>query len=653
MKHIRIKLLVLLAAAAFIQGCDSYLDQQPLDLPTTTEDIFSSREKAEQALYQCYSWLPQPWALTSAENGWGWDAVSDVVVTSWQRGDNKIRNGSWNPTDVPYKQWQRMYRGISDCNYFLANIDICKQLTDNDKTQYKGEVRFLRAYMYNYLIRLHGPVVLMGDDVIDPNKVVVKGRSPFDECVEYVANEFLEASKVLPPVHSEKWTGKPTKGAALAMRSQLLLFAASPLFNPKGESLYKGWKSNTTGEELMPQTYDAQKWKDAAAAAKLVIDMPDYALVVKEKDGKIDPYASLRGVFLDDWNSEVLWGRYGANKGFLQRLYPSCWKDGWGGYGPTQKLVDSYAMSNGRYPITGYSDDTNDRGTGLVPIIDETSGYVESGASEFEHPYDHQTRLTYNMYTNREPRFYTNIIYDGMYMPFVVNESQYPANTTGVIFTQVNYGQGGNANSGTDYSPTGYGTRTWVSRACDPTKGNFIFPVMPFIRLAEVYLNYTEALIESGDLDNPDLFKYWNMIRERAGVPDIQEVYPEIVGNQELLRKYLRRERFIEQPFENLRYFDLRRWQIADKVLPGPAHGMNVRGTDGSGNGQSSDNGNGYDGKHMNQYNNINPSAAFFKRVEQDRVTKNYVFVSPKHYLYPIEQREIDRNDKIEQAPGW
>lgn len=657
MKNTKFKIVLLALFGLSLASCDAYLDQQPLDLPTTTEDVFATRQKAEQALYRCYSWMPKPWNLISSDDGWGWDAVGDLIVTAFQRGDDKIRNGSWNPTAVPYKQWATMYKGISDCNYFLANIDMCPQLTDNDKAQYKAEVRFLRAYMYNYLIRLYGPVVLMGDEVVDPNNAVVKGRNTFEECVSYVADEFYAAAQVLPPVQSEKWTGKPTKGAALGLRSQLLLFAASPLFNPKDGSLYKGWTSKTTGQELMPQTYSEQKWKDAADAAKLVIDMPEYSLVEKTgDDGKLDPYASLRGVFLDDWNSEVLWGRYGANKAFLQRLYPSAWKDGWGGYAPTQKLVDAFAMNNGIYPVTGYSDDNTGRGTGLQPIIDpraEEAGYSETGATEFEHPYDHTVNLTYNMYINREPRFYTNIIYDGMLMPFVVNESQYPENKDGVLFTQINYGVDGNANSGNNYPPTGYGVRTYVSRACDPTKGNFIFPVMPFIRLAEVYLNYVEALIELGDLDNPDLLYYWNRIRTRAGVPDIEEVYPEIIGNQDKMREYLRHERLIELPFENLRYFDLRRWQIADKVLPGPAHGMNVRAKDGSGNGQSSDNGKGYDGKHPNVYNPIDPDAPFFKRVEQDRVTKDYIFESPKHYLYPLEQRELDRNKKIEQAPGW
>lgn len=657
MKNIKFNIILPVLAGLCMTSCDEYLDQQPLDLPTTTEDVFATRQKAEQALYRCYSWMPKPWNLISSDDGWGWDAVGDLVVTAFQRGDDKIRNGSWNPTAVPYKQWATMYKGISDCNYFLANIDMCPQLTDNDKMQYKAEVRFLRAYMYNYIIRLYGPVALMGDEVVDPNNVVVKGRNTFEECVDYVANEFYQAAQVLPPVQSEKWTGKPTKGAALGLRSQLLLFAASPLFNPKDGSLYKGWTSKATGQELMPQTYNEQKWKDAADAAKLVIDMPEYSLVEKTgADGKLDPYASLRGVFLDDWNSEVLWGRYGANKAFLQRLYPSSWKDGWGGYAVTQKLIDAFAMNNGVYPVTGYSDDDTGRGTGLQPIIDpraEDAGYSETGATEFEHPYDHTVNLTYNMYVNREPRFYTNIIYDGMLMPFVVNESTYPENQNGVLFTQVNYGPNGNANSGNNYAPTGYGVRTYVSRACDPTKGNFIFPVMPFIRLAEVYLNYVEALIELNDLDNPDLLYYWNRIRSRAGVPDIEEVYPEIIGNQDKMREYLRRERMIELPFENLRYFDLRRWQIADKVLPGPAHGMNVRASDGSGNGQSSDNGKGYDGKHPNVYNPIDPDAPFFKRVEQDRVTKDYVFESPKHYLYPLEQRELDRNKMIEQAPGW
>ena len=230
------------------------------------------------------------------------------------------------------------------------------------------------------------------------------------------------------------------------------------------------------------------------------------------------------------------------------------------------------------------------------------------------------------MYVNREPRFYINIVWNGMKLPYAVSGDGVVKNTKDVQF----YNGGNSGAPSGDYSVTGYTVRKMYNNGNNSDQSIWITPIMwPMIRLAEIYLDYTEALIEAGDLDNPDLFTYWNKVRHRAGVPDIEEVYPEIVGNQELLREMIRRERQVELCFENHRYFDTRRWMIAEETNNTVVYGMNVMSTTDKPIGNS-------------PYWSRTPVPSYANRV------------FPKaYYFHPIEQWELDRDTMLEQAPFY
>ncbi|GHU88320.1 membrane protein [Bacteroidia bacterium] len=613
-------------------ACDSFLDQQPLDQPTTISDIFTKKINTEKYLYQCYSYIPQYWLL-SAAGGYPWSAASDESEATWDHSVNNMNNGSWNPNSVPYAKWRFTYQGIRDINTFLQNVDLCKELSALQIEAYKAEVRFIRALLYSNLIRMYGPVVIVHDEIFELDKEYAIGRNPFDYCVEYVSQEFSEVSEILLTEQSTINYGKPTKGAAIALKAQLLNFAASPLFNTNN-SIYAKWKSNTTGEDLMPATYNEQKWKDAAAAAKAVIDMGIYQLYKEYKQGILDPYGSIYGIHYQKWNSELIFGRhmtFGSTeaeaRNFVHRITPKAFTNCWGGVSVSQKQIDAFAMNNGRYPITGYLDGSQewDGKDGRTPIIDPASGYSETGAVNFEHPWDKVSMLTYRMYANREPRFYMGIVWDNIKLVYGNGLAK------NVV---INYGNGGNCYeaSGTNHPLTGYTPRKFTFRESDQSLGNsgYVFPIWPIIRLAEVYLDYIEALIEY-DYQNPDVLKYWNEIRERAGVPPMETVYPEMLNNQSLMRQLLRRERQVELFFENSRYFDIRRWKIAEVVNNNvPVYGMNITVADGA-------------------PNNIGQTD-YWKRTPIYRGNRTFLL---KHYLYPLEQREIDRNKLIEQAYGW
>lgn len=611
-------ILALMVAFGSMSSCDSFLDQEPIDRPTKPEDIFSKRATTEKYLNRVYSFIPRYWTISSEE---GWGPLSDEADVSFQHDVHKIHNGAFSPAASYYKKWGNSYNGIREATYFLKYVHLCKELNDDEMKQYTAEAKFLRAYYHFLIMRNYGPVVLMGDILMEPDADGNIGRSPFDACVSYVSKELKDAAGALYTVQTQNESGRITKGAALALRARLLLYAASPLFNPTdNKSIYASWKSNTTGENLMPTTYSEQKWKDAAAAAKEVIDMPQYELMEVYNNSVLDPYASLYKIYTSQWsNKEIIFGRIFNDKNWYYRVTPRAFKSCWGGYNPTQKQVDAYAMNTGVYPITGYEGATKN-GDGVRPIIDPNSGYSETGTTNnYVNPFDKQSANTYNMYINREPRFYINITWSGMKLPYDA-----PAEGVATKSKEIQFYKGGNSGSGAsgDKSVTGYSVRKMLNHSNDPDNDKFMMPmVWPMIRLAEVYLNYVEALIEY-DYQNSDVLLYWNKVRFRAGVPNIEDVYPGIENDQTLLREMIRRERQVELSFENHRYFDSRRWLIAEETNNGPVYGMDILAEN---------------------------NAGFFKRTPS-REHGSRIF-RKAFYLHPIEQWELDRNTALEKTP--
>lgn len=589
-------------------SCESYLERQK-DEALTFEKIWEKSSTTEKYLYNVYGFMPKESNQVDANP---WVAASDEASFTYNRAYRRINNGSWNVASPPCDKWNHYYAGIREANVFMQNVESCFELEDTEQEQYKTEARFLRAYYYFMLVRMYGAVTLLGDEIKDPNsKELQFPRNTFEECVDYIVTEMQECSKILPEQQPDVWLGKPTKGVALSVIGRLTLYAARPLFN--GNSLYKDVK-NQDGTNLFPVEYDANKWKIAADANKKVIDLNIYKLYEEDND----PYKSYGGVFFEKWNSEIIFAR--STGGYYWNVHCTPRAAGgtaYGGVSPTQRQVDSYAMANGRYPITGY----NANGS---PVIDKQSEYTEEGFSDFTHPIDQpnngtvRKKSTFNMYINREPRFYASVLWSGadwIYMgrPKHIKVCDFSTN--------------GNSGPGQshDYPKPGYLIRKMSDGSLDTKNGQWGEFSWPLIRLAEIYLNYVEALNEC-DPSNPDILTYLNKIRKRAGVPNIEKVYPNAVGNKDQMRKLIRRERRVELAFETHRYFDTRTWMISEQTDNGDFYGMNVKA----------------------QSKNKSTPPDFWKRT----VFETRVF-EPKHYLYPIKQRELDRNKKIRQNYGW
>lgn len=604
-------ILLLIFTVTGITSCKKgFLDQVPDDR-LTTDDIFKSRNTTLDFLANVYSYVPDEaqQRFTGTSSSGVWTAGSDEAKYTWDFvGTNNVNLGSWNATTgFVGTYWQRYYRGIRNASYFMNNVAKCVELGPVLIKQYAAEARALRAIYYFYLIRMYGPVPLTGENPISPDASfddVQLARNSFDECVSFIVTELDKASADLPVKSLGDNRGRIDQGAAQMFKLQTLLLSASPLFN--GNPDYAALK-NADGKALMSATYDANKWKLAADAGKAFLDKfvpANYSLFTdKDGAGKVSPYLSCRNVMITDWNDEWIFGRVSAGITTIQydrTPYHSGAANetkGGGGLGATQNIVDAFFMANGESPY-------NADGT-----INANSGYQNTGFSSFKAPYDNTTRNTHNMWVNREPRFYVDITYD--------NSLWLNTNTGNVITTLQYSGNSGVKNTGSDHSPTGYIVRKNVNPG-DWGNGN---RALVMYRLAQVYLDYAEALNESQPGNEGILYSV-NLIRQRAGIPQYgvgDNALPVPVG-QVAVREAIRKERRIELAFENVRYFDTRRWKIADKTDKGAMYGLNIN----------------VDG---NPFYNVVP---FEQRVFEK-----------KHYLFPIPQDEINIDKKLVQNTGW
>lgn len=587
--------ILLFCGLVLSAGCKKYLDQVPHDR-ITIEEVFRKKQPSEQYLANVYSYVNDE---SDVWNGYPWLGNSDEADVTWSKYPIYDLNiGNIAAGSPRFDKWKQYYEAIRSATYFIRHIDENTEIRNLNGQQridqYKAEARCLRAYYYFLLMRQYGPVIIMGDTLLSPDapaEALQLARSPFDACVDYVSNELDQAASVLPLLPSANGQtsnmeyGRMTKGIALAIKSRLLLYAASPLYN--GNTELAGFKSQD-GVPLIAQTYDAEKWKRAADAAKAVIDLNLYSLF---KDPGGDVTKSLQGIFFQAWNNEQIFVRKSNGLPTWDVHCMPRQAGGWCGIGATQEQVDAYFMKDG-LPIHE------------SPLYTAT-GFTNIGGVN-----------VYNMYINREPRFYTDVTYNNSI--FQGGNMKEPKPITFYLS-----GPNGKNGHPTDWSRTGYLVRKNVGpQTNDGSGGNGQRQERPIIlfRLGELYLNYAEALNEYAP-SHPDILVYLNRIRERGGVPQYgQGTDPlPVPASPSDMRKRIHAERRVELAFEGHRWFDIRRWKIAPRVM-GQVHGMDVN-------------------KDGND---------FYKRV----VAATHLF-RPANYWFPITQYELDRSRLMVQNPGW
>lgn len=537
-----------------------------------------------------------------------WTCLADEIQTA-SMSRNGMGRTDWNSaTEAPHR-WNKMYRLIRQCNIFLEMAkDIpstganAPEITKEQMSGYKANVRFMRAYYHYLLFELYGPIPVVSasfnlDDDFDME------RSPIDDVVKFIDEELMEAAKELnqTPYKEVDYLAVPTKGVALAVRAKLWMYAASPLYNGEYTPALNLMASG--GRPLFPAK-DPLKWNKALKACQDFIEYANgnYELFKVMKNGKIDPEASLYELF-QSHNSEVIWatsktgwgGMDGMN--FDRRATPVSEPNGLGEIAVLQELVDDFPMKDG-LPI---------KATSYLP---KSPLYVEDGSKA-----DYNGVKVNKMFIDRDPRFYNTVMFQGRKWHITNN---------------VIYFHKGSKNDYTKskFPISGYllykrFNRTVAKKAPGVTtkfRPSFVF------RLAEFYLLYAEALNEVEPLNN-NILKYVNLVRERAGLPALEELNPAIAGDQALQREAIRMERRIELATEGQRYFDTHRWMIADNK-PGEGgeggdfHGMNMAGEE----------------------------AEFFQRTK----CETRFFNPDKLYLFPIPLSEMQKSKgKLIQNPNW
>ena len=437
-----------------------------------------------------------------------WSSLTDESI--YNNDDNTwlIQRGLLAPenTGIAGTLWGRSYRSIRECNFALSNL-ASVEMSDDHKKLLKAELQFIRAFRYHDLIRNYGGIVLMGDKVYNLNdnlqdEALFK-RSSIQESMVYVMAQLDEAEANLPKDNSGTWAvGRATKGAALALKSRLALYAASPLYN-------------------------SGSWADAIKAAQAVIDLNKYSLFT-------GGYANL---FYDASNSETIFARlYTKNAGHthLEIANGPNGYGGWGGNLPLQNLVDDYQLNNGK------------------PITDPTSGY------DAQDPY-----------ADRDPRFYATILYNGSNYRGAPIETFTPGGKDS---------KDGNENWNT--SKTGYYLRKFINESYPLQNpwGNAGFQPWYYFRYAEILLNFAEAANEAS---GPDVVPAGstlsaraaiNLVRSRPGV----NMPPVVALSQNDMRTAIQNERRIELAFEEHRFYDVRRWKIAEVTESKPALGITI-----------------------------------------------------------------------------
>ena len=336
-KNIILTLILALTAV----GC-SYLDQDPEQL-NTLDKVFASRNDTKAWFSRIYSndYFPQDLWGSAYYNHFmfGQDDANNAL--DWHIPH--VLNGSVSPekpvtsTDVYY--FSRYYQAIRHCNIFLENVDKCQELGLVEANRMKAEARFMRVMYHFWLLREYGPVPIVTETFTSG----FVGRKPYDECVQWMVDEIDEiVDDMYIDRVPDEW-GYPTQGAALAMKSRILLYAASPLFN--GNTMYANW-TNPDGTLLINQKYSAEKWQDAAEAAKAVIDLNKYSLHTPETtefDDVVDNYREITTT----WNDELIWAKPQSTSWFAMQSIPACFY-GWNGRTTVSlNLANAYFMADG------------------------------------------------------------------------------------------------------------------------------------------------------------------------------------------------------------------------------------------------------------------------------------------------------------------
>ena len=624
-------ILITLSFLLLLTSCE-YLDVVP-EGKATQDDIWKTTQQAEKYRYYMRTYMPNligyDW---SPDQFAGDDMITGGVGTTYWFSSKSLIYGEENANVTYFGRWAPystsggtnydIYRGIRYAFYLLDNVYKVPAISPENAARYAGEAWYLIGYYHQLLLEYYGPIILVKRYIPNdaPDSEIFVPRSPYDECVKYIAECYDKAAELLPETVIDTELGLPTRMSALSYKARLLLYAASPLVN--GNSDYVGF-DNHDGTPLMNTTYDPEKWKKAMEAAAEAISVAEKFnselgrqnfMLYTSADSSLPNDERGRRNYRDAFTKEH-WnglefieakGDRGGCQTLQQLMGPRPIANnmslGWKTTSvPTMEAVEMYYTKNG----LPWEDDPETKG------IDPYAYNAEAG--------------TVNLHLYKEPRFYASVGYD---------RGTYEIDGKEITL----YLRGGELHGSTlketdEYqSCTGYLCQKWIPKASTysiPSNSfSFYYYAYPYLRLPELYLSYAEADFEyNGSLSTQSL-EYINLVRKRCGLPTFQASWALAGGipTGQKLRKVLHQERSIEFLFEGRRFHDLRRWKEAPEVMNKQPRSWNR------------------DGKTAEE---------FYQVIEANQGGRVRIFESPKSYWMAVPMSEINKNPNLVQNPGY
>lgn len=219
------RLLAYILGTCLLNSCSDFLKKDPLTV-TNSDKFFTNESEANRVLIGCYNALKQP-ILSNGPSQSGnflmWESLSDNALnSSGYESFDVVMRGEHTPstTGIVEKTWNILFSGISDCNYFLTNLDKVPGLAQDKKDRMKAEALFLRAYYYNELTQLYGdlPIRLTPATLAEELK---QPRSPKSIVVEQILKDVDFAIANLP--QTAYTNGRPVQGSAVVLKTRVLL----------------------------------------------------------------------------------------------------------------------------------------------------------------------------------------------------------------------------------------------------------------------------------------------------------------------------------------------------------------------------------------------------------------------------------------------
>lgn len=615
----KFNIILLMLFCLGLASCEDYLDVNP-EFGLSEDIVFSNYETLSAYLDNCYVVLNDElnWTSQNRENTAIY-ALSDEAgcIANNSNMVEVLNTGAWsNQSDVPEIGWynpaNRIWRApvysnatysIRIANKVLETLegDLSANLTEDQKNEIAGQAYFFRAWYYFQIIQRFGGMPLLdkafsGDDNTDLDRLT------YSESSEWLISDLEKAIGFLPDRWSDIETGRITKGAALALKSMAALYAASPLMQNDLNSIQYSDYGQAWAERAAEYASDALKYIASGAGGS---GPSSYRLMDGSEYQNIFYYEEVSVSDEQIWYRQDMAHKNRADKSNKFLYLPRRFAGGNSAIftNPTQNIVDKFEVIN----------------NGIAyPIDDPRSGY------------DSQ-----NPYANRDPRFYNNIIIPG---------EEWGVDKKGKKLYQELYVDGidykeASVNSQTNARDiSGYMCKKYIwPEAVDGTRQWTLYNRnMVYIRVAQVYLDYAEAMNEAyGPTADPKGYgltavQAINVIRNRVGLSD---VLIEFTASKTDFRDKIRDERAVELMWENHRWFDLRRWMIAEDVLGEPIRGVKAIPPSNH--------------KSVKDKSTLNFTFEYFDALSEQRV------FNLRHYWYPLPATDVQDLFNYKQNPGW